>query len=319
MEENSFQVTEGNPLVSIIVITYNSSKYVLETLESAKAQTYKNIELIVSDDCSTDNTAEICRKWIEVNKERFVRTELITSERNTGIAPNCNRGLFAAKGEWIKYIAGDDILLENCIKDFVAFINKTPDCKIVFGRHKTFLQNENLLFGITSKPLMHFTVPFEKQKILVYYQACPSPESFINKKILIDVGGYDENYKFIEDHPLWLKLVNKNIYFYFINVPVVIYRIHESSITSNLSKKLINTNLFENRERLFKKEIIPFLFKKHKLVLIFNIYNELVVKNIIIFLGNKNNIISKILMLLLLHSTVNKMINKINNLKSHFV
>ena len=62
---------EGNPLVSIIVITYNSSKYVLETLESAKAQTYQNIELIVTDDCSNDNTVEICRKWIEENKERF--------------------------------------------------------------------------------------------------------------------------------------------------------------------------------------------------------------------------------------------------------
>ena len=53
-------VEENNPLVSINVITYNSSKFVLETLESAKAQTYQNIELIVSDDCSTDNTVEIC-------------------------------------------------------------------------------------------------------------------------------------------------------------------------------------------------------------------------------------------------------------------
>ena len=104
----------GNPLVSIIVITYNSSKYVLETLESAKAQTYQNIELIVSDDCSTDNTVEICHNWIEQNKERFVRTELITVEKNTGIAPNCNRGVKAAKGEWVKLIAGDDVLHQNC-------------------------------------------------------------------------------------------------------------------------------------------------------------------------------------------------------------
>ncbi len=57
-------ITAENPLVSIIVCTYNSSKYVLETLESAKEQTYQNVELIVSDDCSTDNTVELCRKWI---------------------------------------------------------------------------------------------------------------------------------------------------------------------------------------------------------------------------------------------------------------
>jgi alpha-1,3-rhamnosyltransferase len=69
------------PLVSIVVITYNSSDYVLETLESAKDQTYKNIELIISDDCSTDNTVEICKNWLEENKERFKHTELITVKK----------------------------------------------------------------------------------------------------------------------------------------------------------------------------------------------------------------------------------------------
>ena len=59
------------PLVSIIVITYNSSKYVLETLESAKAQTYENIELIISDDGSTDDTIKICKNWLEKNQDRF--------------------------------------------------------------------------------------------------------------------------------------------------------------------------------------------------------------------------------------------------------
>lgn len=55
-----------NPLVSVIVITYNSSKYVLETLNSVAAQTYDNIELIISDDCSKDNTVEICRNWLKM-------------------------------------------------------------------------------------------------------------------------------------------------------------------------------------------------------------------------------------------------------------
>lgn len=56
---------ENKPLVSIVVITYNSSEYVLETLESAKAQTYTNIELIVSDDCSTDETVSICKNGLK--------------------------------------------------------------------------------------------------------------------------------------------------------------------------------------------------------------------------------------------------------------
>ena len=84
-----------NPLVSIIVITYNSSKYVLETLESAKAQTYQNIELIISDDGSQDETVELCEKWLAENKDRFIDSQIITVEKNTGIPANCNRGVKA--------------------------------------------------------------------------------------------------------------------------------------------------------------------------------------------------------------------------------
>src|ERR1035437_2293826 len=90
------------PLVSIIVITYNSSKFVLETLESAKAQTYRNIELIVTDDNSTDETVDICKKWIDENAVQFVRATLVLSKSNTGIPANINRGVNLAKGFWIK-------------------------------------------------------------------------------------------------------------------------------------------------------------------------------------------------------------------------
>src|SRR5688572_26730058 len=107
------------PLVSVIVITYNSALYVLETLDSIKRQTYQQIELIISDDCSNDATVELCRKWLSVNGSRFVRTSLIEVESNTGIAQNCNRGVEASKGEWIKIIAGDDALEVYTITDYI--------------------------------------------------------------------------------------------------------------------------------------------------------------------------------------------------------
>ena len=80
------------PLVSIVLITYNSSKYILETLESVKNQVWENIELIISDDGSTDDTTTICSNWLEENKERFQNVQLITVAKNTGIPSNCNRG-----------------------------------------------------------------------------------------------------------------------------------------------------------------------------------------------------------------------------------
>ena len=67
-----------NPLVSVILVTYNSAKFVTETLESIKEQSYDNIELIITDDCSFDGTVEVCNNWIEKNKTRFVKTNIIT-------------------------------------------------------------------------------------------------------------------------------------------------------------------------------------------------------------------------------------------------
>jgi len=121
------------PLISIVVITFNSSKYVLETLESAKAQTYQNIELIVTDDCSVDNTLSVCTEWIKKTKNRFTRTEIISVEKNTGIVPNLNRGLNAVKGEWIKFIAGDDRLNDNCIERFYEEVYQNSEIEVIFS------------------------------------------------------------------------------------------------------------------------------------------------------------------------------------------
>ena len=129
--QSSNKSNDNNPLVSIIVITYNSSKYVLETLESVKTQIYQNIELIVSDDCSTDDTVGICRNWIAQNEGRFVQTKLIVAPENKGIAANCNRGVKAAKGERVKLIAGDDILTSDSIQLFMNYICNHTDAKII--------------------------------------------------------------------------------------------------------------------------------------------------------------------------------------------
>lgn len=122
----------SQPLVSIIVITYNSSKYVLETLESARAQTYQNLELIVSDDASQYDTVEICQAWLEENGDRFVRAELVTVEENTGIPANCNRGVRKAKGEWVKLIAGNVI---SYIQKYPKIHFSKPPCHYAYHRN----------------------------------------------------------------------------------------------------------------------------------------------------------------------------------------
>src|SRR5947209_20083704 len=133
MEKN----LESLPLVSVIVITYNSASTVLETLISIKQQTLQNIELIITDDCSYDTTVEVCLNWLNLNRERFVNVTILKADKNTGVAANCNRGLKASTGQWIKFIAGDDILLTDCLYNNLHF-SRENNSKITFSRMNLF-------------------------------------------------------------------------------------------------------------------------------------------------------------------------------------
>ena len=126
------------PLVSVAVITYNSSNTVIETLDSIFAQTYPDLELIISDDCSSDNTVAVCRQWIAEHKTRFVYTTIIESPVNTGISANLNRAEDACKGNWVKGIAGDDLLLPECIETYMQYVGDRDDLPCVFSRVQCF-------------------------------------------------------------------------------------------------------------------------------------------------------------------------------------
>lgn len=253
-------VEDNNPLVSINVITYNSSKFVLETLESAKAQTYQNIELIVSDDCSTDNTVDICREWIEKNKDRFVRTELITVEKNTGIAANCNRAVKASKGEWIKGIAGDDILMENCIEiNIDNSYNKEMliSDMILFDSNREFVRNNPIDFDI-------FCKLSSKKRTKLYARTsffCNIPTLFLKSSVYNTIGLYDESTPYLEDVPFLLKAFKSNIKIGYINEILVKYRLGGISNQNSLSfqKILIKAFFKYRRSELFIFNIVDLL------------------------------------------------------------
>lgn len=247
------------PLVSIVVITYNSSKYVLETLESTKAQTYQNIELIVTDDCSTDNTVEICRAWIEDNKERFVRTELVAAEKNTGTPANCNRGVNAAKGEWIKWIAGDDILDVKCIDKFInVAINDNFAYSFMVSNKCTFKNNSEEINVENISEILNTT---PKKQLLKYACEKPTISPFVifKRDVLLDIPGFDETYRLLEDSPFLFKALQKEYYFRSVEENLVYYRLSESSVSNTT---VISDNFKNELNRFNNDTIKPFLFSK---------------------------------------------------------
>jgi alpha-1,3-rhamnosyltransferase len=216
------------PLVSVPVVTYNSVKTVLETLESIKAQTYPNIELIISDDCSTDNTVELCREWVAQNKERFARTEIVTAQ-NTGVAGNCNRANAACTGEWVKSIAGDDLLMPNCIQDCMDYVTEHSDTIYLFGRCKTFGADEKKckqIDRVFDYSFFNKTPEVQLHRLIFEGNCVPGTAIFYHRERAANVGVKDdERIPLLEDWPRWINLIRAGVKLHFVDKVLVKYRV----------------------------------------------------------------------------------------------
>lgn len=215
-------------LVSVIVVTYNSSNYVLETLESVYRQSYPDIELIVSDDCSKDNTLDICQQWVKKNKTRFTNAKVIQTEFNVGICGNYNFALKNASGEWIKYIAGDDILEDNCIERFVANISPKIYLYTCTTKH---LQNETGETAFFKTRIPDTSAWRQARFMLKYLYGINGPTLFVEREHLNILGGFEEKYAMIEDWPIAIRFTTKGYRIGIINEPLVLWRIYGNSIS----------------------------------------------------------------------------------------
>lgn len=127
------------PLVSIGVASYNNSKYILETLDSIVNQTYENIEIIINEDCSTDNSLEVIKEWLSYNSDSNV--QLIVNEKNKGLCASLNNIIQKSQGKYISIIASDDRYLPNFAKNRVQILNRSA-LEVGMCYSKTYLINE---------------------------------------------------------------------------------------------------------------------------------------------------------------------------------
>lgn len=111
------------PLVSFVVTSYNYEKYILKTLESIKKQSYKNFEILVVDDCSSDNSCKVVEKFIEENQD--LKITLFVQNKNQGQMSAMMRGLKEAQGQFVSFIDSDDILMPDYAKIHVQTHLKT--------------------------------------------------------------------------------------------------------------------------------------------------------------------------------------------------
>jgi alpha-1,3-rhamnosyltransferase len=256
------RIESENPLVSIAIITYNSSEFIIDTLESSKRQSYSNIELVIADDSSTDDTVHICREWLFKNKDRFARTIIVTAERNCGVPANCNRAVKATEGSWVKIIAGDDILHEDCISENIKFCrsNGFVDMIVVsnmiqFNDGYDYKEGK-LVAPVDINVLSDTSNSRIQQKYFLRQYFGNTPTLFISKHILTNVP-YDESIPFMEDRPFAINATKNGYYFKYLNATTVYYRVSSSSISLAKDPAVLFNDYYIKRRPFVLKYIYP--------------------------------------------------------------
>ncbi len=118
-----------NPLVSILCPTYNAEKFIEKTLNSILSQDYENIQILVSDDCSSDATVAIVEHILSLHPGKII---ININEINKGITKNCNIALKMCRGKYVAFFAGDDLMYPGKIKAQVEAMERNPDCSLSY-------------------------------------------------------------------------------------------------------------------------------------------------------------------------------------------
>ncbi|MEZ3478120.1 MAG: glycosyltransferase [Lachnospiraceae bacterium] len=230
-------------LVSVVVQAYNSADTIVRTLESVKAQDYEKIELIVTDDKSTDQTIEEVAAWLEKNQERFCQTQLVTAKVNTGIPGSNNRALRHVTGAYAEFLAADDCMAPNAISTYVAYCEAHPNT-IPIARVKLFSDDADCDFSSVAaycERCYAFAALSQKEQyrqLLIQNRIVAPAAAFYPVKILRALKGFDEAYRWMEDYPLNVKLLKKGYRFGLLDRELVCYRISGGSITGKSAAPL---------------------------------------------------------------------------------
>lgn len=207
-----------NPLVSIVLPVFNAAPYLEESLNSIICQTYKNLEIIVIDDGSTDESQDIIRRYQDN------RIRLYIHEDNQGLISTLNEGIERAQGKYIARMDADDVALSRRIEKQVAFLENNPEVGILGTRKQ--------LIGIKQTTVNY---PIHDEEIrweLLYRCSISHPTVIIRKELFKDSTlRFDKEYFHAEDYDLWTRLlrITKAA-----NLPEVLlkYRIHDASVSN---------------------------------------------------------------------------------------
>ena len=230
-------IQTGDPLVSTIVLSYNQRQYVLETLESVKAQTYKTTEFIIVDDCSIDGSVAIIERWLQENK---IQCTFIRHHKNEGICKSLNDALAVATGKYMSMTASDDVWLPDKIAHHVEIMESQSDQVGV-------LYTDAFQIDEHGHPLPQMFIAAHRNlavmpqgqvlDVLLNGNFIPGMTTLIRRNCYNHVGLYDEDLQY-EDWDMWLRIA-RHYSFIYSPIPSAKYRYHEKSLSHSNPARLM--------------------------------------------------------------------------------
>lgn len=226
------------PKVSVLMPSFNYARYLSLAIESVLSQSYSDLELIITDDCSTDNSRKIVEHW----KRQDNRVVPVFHDVNHGLARARNSGLAVSSGEFVALCDADDIWLQHKLKTQMECFRAQPDLGVVHS-DSAIIDGDGKLTGQLFSSLLHrkgqitsghlFEVLCERNFLCV-------PTVILRREAIEYAGGFEENLRSLEDWVCWTK-VSRKYPFQYVEEALVQYRIHGAGLSSN------PTGMAENR------------------------------------------------------------------------
>lgn len=211
--------TENSPLVSVLIPTYNSEPYIKDTLESILNQTYENLEIIISDDDSSDKTVTIIKKY------KDPRIRFYKNTQNLGISKNMNKAIGKCNGKYIAIMDADDWSYPYRMQEQVELMEMNPDVVLCSGYMD--ICDENLSYKNTRT---YPTADKDIRRAIVRYDPISHPASMWRKDALLKTDLYNERFPICRDYDLVVRISQFGRY-QNIPKPLIKYRVRKSSET----------------------------------------------------------------------------------------
>lgn len=216
-------MTSPNILVSVLLSTYNSEESIAESIDSLLNQTYKNLEILISDDGSTDSTKEICKKF-QLKDDRVLFS---SNKKNIGLTKSLNNLAQKASGSLIARHDADDISLPYRIEEQIQFMKKK---KLDAVTTRSLVKQNNkkrpgISFYIPDKLLINRKNPFIHGTLI------------IKKKVFQEIGYYDERFYYAQDYKLFYDLLNRGYKVKTLNKALYILNTENNISSENLERQ----------------------------------------------------------------------------------